>query len=77
MKEPSAIGERVWGYTVKGFEKTSLRVEKMSFLFKEMSLCGKKTSLQLLSPNANIPFTKCKPFFHLQKVHFTPLTASH
>ena len=57
MKEPPAIGERVWRYTVKGFEKTSLRVEKMSFLFKETSLCGKKTSLQLLSPKANIPFT--------------------
>ena len=57
MKGASAIGERVWGYTVKGFEKTSLRVEKTSFLFKETSLCGKKTSLQLLSPKANIPFT--------------------
>ena len=32
------MGERVWGYTVKGFEKTSLLVEKMSFLFKETSL---------------------------------------
>ena len=38
MKGASAIGERVWGYTVKGFEKTSLCVEKMSFLFKETSL---------------------------------------
>ena len=57
MKEPSAIVERVWGYTVKGFEKTSLCVEKTSFLFKETSLCGKKTSLQLLSPKANVPFT--------------------
>ena len=38
MKGTSAIGERVWGYTVKGLEKTSLRVEKMSFLFKETSL---------------------------------------
>ena len=38
MKEALATGERVWGYTVKGFEKTSLCVEKMSFLFKETSL---------------------------------------
>ena len=38
MKGALAMGERVWGYTVKGFEKTSLRVEKMSFLFKETSL---------------------------------------
>ena len=28
------MGEMVWGDTVKGFEKTSLRVEKTSFLFK-------------------------------------------
>ena len=38
MKGPSATGERVWGYTVKGFEETSLCVEKTSFLFKETSL---------------------------------------
>ena len=38
MKETSAIGERVCRYAVKGFEKMSLRVEKMSFLFEETSL---------------------------------------
>ena len=57
MKASLAIGERVWGYTVKGFEKTSLCVEKMSFLFKKTSLCGIMTAFQLLSPEANEFFT--------------------
>ena len=38
MKGTSAIGERVWGYTVKGFEKTSLCVEKTAFHTEETSL---------------------------------------
>ena len=57
MKGLSATGERVWGYTVKGFEKTSLCVEKISFLFKKTSLCGIMTAFQLLSPKANEFFT--------------------
>ena len=57
MKGALALGERVWGYTVKGFEKTSLCVEKISFLFKKTSLCGIMTAFQLLSPKANVPFT--------------------
>ena len=57
VKVSRDIGERGWGYTVKGFEKTSLRVEKTSFLFKETSLCGIMTAFQLLSPKANVPFT--------------------
>ena len=77
MKALSAMGERVWRYTVKGFEKTSLRVEKTSFLFKETSLCGIMTAFQLLSPKANVLFTYTKPFFHLPKTHFTPLTTLH
>ena len=56
MKEALATGERVWGYTVKGFEKTSLRVEKTSFLFKETSLCGIMPSFQLLSPVGDMSF---------------------
>ena len=38
MKGALAMGERVWGYTVKGFEKTSLCVEKTAFHAEKMSL---------------------------------------
>ena len=38
MKGTSAIGERVCRYTVKGFEKTSLCVEKTAFHAEKMSL---------------------------------------
>ena len=38
MKASLAMGERVWGYTVKGFEKTSLCVEKTAFHAEKTSL---------------------------------------
>ena len=47
------MGERVWGYTVKGFEMTSLS--------------SKLTSLLELSPAGDFSFIGSRPFFHPRK----------
>ena len=56
MKEMSAMGERVWGYTVKGFEMTSLSSKLTSIFVKLTSVYGIMTSVLMLSPAGNVSF---------------------
>ena len=56
MKEVSAMGERVWGYTMKGFEMAPFLVEMPPF-FEEMApLRAEMAPFQELSPVAYLSF---------------------
>ena len=50
------MGERVWGYTVKGFEMPPLCDEMPPFHAEEAALCGEKAAFQELSPARDISF---------------------
>ena len=50
------MGERVWGYTVKGFEMPPLCDEMPPFHAEEAAFCGEKAAFQELSPARDISF---------------------
>ena len=56
MKEVSAMGERVWGYTVKGFEMPPLCDEMPPFLAEMAPLRAEMAPFQELSPVAYLSF---------------------
>jgi hypothetical protein len=62
VKELSAMGERVWGYTVKGFELTSLSS-------KLTSVCREMPSFQVLSPVGDIFLHPQLPLFSSVEDH--------
>ena len=56
VKESSAMGESVCGYTVKRFEMPPFHDEMPPFRVKEAALCVEMAPFQMLSPARDISF---------------------